>query len=108
MHFTAESSGSSRAAYQVIPSAQVARLGWRVLSADLDIQEQADQVLAYKEVRDIRADRRAAQVCGCRHCQGAYRHTLVFYARLGLRPRPNEAVSTTGITRYIRRGAARR
>jgi hypothetical protein len=108
MRVTGQSIGSREAPHQVRPSAQVAKLGWRALRANLDIQEQADQVLAYKEVRDMREDRRAAHVCGCRQCQGAYRQTLAFYARLGLRPRPNEDVSTFGFTRYTRRGGTRR
>jgi hypothetical protein len=99
-------SGSRGAAYQVMPSAQGARLGWRARRADLDIHEQADQVLAHKQAHDMREDRRAAQVCGCRHCRRAYRCTLAFYASLGLGPPAPENVSTCGLTWYTRNGGA--
>jgi hypothetical protein len=98
--------GSSRATYQVIPRAQVARLRWRALRAERYIHEQADQVLANKQIRDMREDWRAAQVCGCRQCRWAYRMTLAFYASLGLRPPAPEDVSTAGLTWYTRRGGA--
>jgi hypothetical protein len=109
MRFTRVSSGSRGAAYQVIPHAQVARLGWQALRADLYIHEQADQVLANKQIRDMCEDWRAAQGCGCRQCRRAYRLTLAFYVSLGLRPPAPEVVGTSGHTRYTRRwGAAHR
>jgi hypothetical protein len=106
MYVTGVSSGSRGAAYQVIPSAQVARLGSRALRADLSIHAQADQVLANKQLRDIRADGGAARRCGCPHCRRAYRCTLAFYTSLGLRPLTREGVTTRVVTRYIRRGGA--
>jgi hypothetical protein len=106
MHFTGVISGSRGAAYQVIPRAQVARLGWQALRADLYIHEQADHLLANKQMRDLREDWRAAQGCGCRQCRRAYRLTLAFYASLGLRPPAPEVVGTGGHTPYTRRWGA--
>jgi hypothetical protein len=108
MHFTGVISGGRGAAYRVIPSAQVARLGWQALRAEQYIHEQADQVLANKQIRDLGEDWRAAQVCGCRQCRRAYRMTLAFYASLGHRPPAPEDVSTAGLTRYTWHGGARR
>lgn len=106
MYVTGVSIGSRGAAYQVLPSAQVARLGSRALRADLSIHAQADQVLANKQIRDIRAAGCAARRCGCPHCRQAYRLTLAFYAGLGRKPPAREGVTTRIVTRYTRRGGA--
>ena len=106
MYVTAVSIGSRGAAYQVLPSAQVARLGSRALRADLSIDALVDQVLANKQLRDIRAAACAARRCGCPHCRQAYRLTLAFYAGLGLRPPAREAITTRVLTRYTQRGGA--
>jgi hypothetical protein len=106
MDFTGGTSGSGGAAYQVMPSAQVARLSSRALRADRSIQAQADRVLANKQIRDIRAAGCAARRCGCPHCRQAYRLTLAFYAGLGRGPPAREGVTTRIVTRYTRRGGA--
>jgi hypothetical protein len=106
MQFTSIFNGSKGTAHLVIPSAQAAMLGWREPRADLSIHQQADQVLARKQARDLREDRRAARDCGCQQCRRAYRVTRDFYATLGLRPPTRECVGTRGLASYSRHGGA--
>jgi hypothetical protein len=94
MHFTRTTIGSREALYQAISNAQVARLGPRTLWTDVYIHQQADQILANKQARDMHVDWRAARGCGCVHCRRAYRRTLDFYASLGSRPPRRKGGST--------------
>jgi hypothetical protein len=98
MQFTSIINGSKGTAYLVIPSAQAARLGWEALGAYLNIQQQADQVLARKQARDLDEDWRAAHACGCPQCQRAYQVTCAFYDTLGLREPARERINTPRLT----------
>jgi hypothetical protein len=85
MQFTRVTTAGTRAAQQPIPSAQATRLNSRALSTGLYVHQQADQVLANKEVHDSWEDKYAASLCGCPQCRHAYRRTLVYYAKLNAR-----------------------
>ena len=102
MQFTSVNLSSSGAANRVIPSGSVAGLDWQVVRADLHIQQQADQILADKQTRDLCEAWRAARECGCRQCRWIYRRMLAFYSTLGLRPPAREGVSAPNLLWYPR------
>jgi hypothetical protein len=102
MQFTRVTTAGTRVAQQAVPNAQVARLTWQALRADLYIHQQADQILANKQIRDIWEDWCAAHLCGCPQCRHAYRMTLVSYAMLNARPLAYEGMSARGHTWYTR------
>lgn len=94
MHVISELSGSTGTAYPVITGAQLAKLGWQASGEDLSIHQQADQVLAHKQARDLSEAWCAARECGCRQCRQVYRMTCGFYDTLGLSPPALERIST--------------
>jgi hypothetical protein len=85
---------------QSLPSGQLAGTGQPAHDADRHIHDQADEVVANKQARDLWEARYAEHVCGCPQCRQAYKETLAFYAALGTRQPAGERISIGGLTWY--------
>jgi hypothetical protein len=75
--------GDTQVAQRFARLEQLSALSRPALGADLQVNQQADRVVADKEARDMWEAERATRVCGCPQCRYTYLATLDFYATLG-------------------------
>jgi hypothetical protein len=82
---------------QSLPSGQLAGTGQPAHDADRHIHDQADEVVANKQARDLWEAVYAERMCGCPRCRQGYKETLAFYGKLGTRKPPRERISAGGL-----------